>query len=327
MSSPTFIQDQNPANLADLTKTSVPDTPGLVSAFTPRGSVDFGPIGGARVSPPSSSSSKYIPGPYAMYYQQGHFDAENRNRAFVIEGVPVDMPYHDIAAIFNVRNFCIFSPRFASSSFSFFVSLLTHSQHREFNTVKGPVLSELASHGRIYVGFTDIYEAKMAAVKAKSFFANWRFHALTAKEFAQKFEPSLAPTTSDYEGQIFATVYYNSGPEETDGRIISHSFKALLSTYGEVKAFHSIPTDHNNIVNFHVEFSDTRAADNVVSGLNGSSLPVSLLSLLDLGFSLAHISSHRSASSMSSTSNLMSLIMHMPITQLKSLLLALLQLS
>ncbi|DAA79513.1 TPA_exp: putative Meiosis protein MEI2 [Trichophyton benhamiae CBS 112371] len=246
MSSPTFIQDQNPANLADLTKTSVPDTPGLVSAFTPRGSVDFGPIGGARVSPPSSASSKYIPGPYVMYYQQGHFDAENRNRAFVIEGVPVDMPYHDIAAIFN---------------------------HREFNTVKGPVLSELASHGRIYVGFTDIYEAKMAAVKAKSFFPNWRFHALTAKEFTQKFEPSLAPTTSDYEGQIFATVYYNSGPEETDGRIISHSFKTLLSTYGEIKAFHSIPTDHNNIVNFHVEFSDTRAADNVVSGLNGSSLP------------------------------------------------------
>ncbi|KAM5439648.1 hypothetical protein MferCBS31731_004404 [Microsporum ferrugineum] len=244
MPSPSFLQDQNPANLADLTKTSVPDTPGLVSALSPHGSVDFGPIGGVRVSPPSSS--RFIPGPYAMYYQYGRFDSENRNRAFVIEGAPTDMPYHDVAAIFN---------------------------HREFNTVKGPVLCELLSHGRIYVGFTDIYEAKMAAVKAKSFFPNWRFHALTAKEFTQKFEPLLASTTSDYEGQIFATVYYNGSHADADGRVISHSFKNLLSTYGDIKAFDSIPTDHNNIVNFHVEFNDTRAADNAVSALNGSSLP------------------------------------------------------
>ncbi|KAF3483589.1 putative Meiosis protein MEI2 [Arthroderma uncinatum] len=245
MSSPTFLPEQDPPNLTILTATSVPDTPGLTSSFVPRGAVDFGPIGGARVSPPLDS--EYVLTPYAMYYQFGHFDFENRNRALLIEGASASTTYTEISSLFN---------------------------HSEFPSIKGPVLNELASHGRIYVGFTNIQQAKMAAVKAKSYYPSWILHGLTAKEFTQKFEPHLVATTSNYEGQVYASVHYDNGNHPTaDGRAISHSFKTLLSSYGDIKAFHSIPTQHDDIVTFHVEFNDTRAADNAVSAFSGTSTP------------------------------------------------------
>ena len=99
-------------------------------------------------------------------------------------------------------------------------------------------------------------------------------HPLTAKEFAQKFEPSRAASASNFEGQIFASVFYNGRHPSADGRVISHSFKDLLETFGDIRAFNSLPTGQENVIDFLAEFFDTRAADNVVSTLNGTSVDV-----------------------------------------------------
>lgn len=149
-------------------------------------------------------------------------------------------------------------------------------QRHEFSTVKGPVLTDLGTYGKIFVGFTDIREAKGAAEKVKHIYPEWRLHALTAKEFAQKFEPGRSASASNFEGQIFASVFYNGRHPSADGRVISHSFKDLLETFGDVKAFNSLPAGQNNVIDFLAEFFDTRAADNVVATLNGSSVDASL---------------------------------------------------
>lgn len=105
-------------------------------------------------------------------------------------------------------------------------------------------------------------------------------HSLTAKEYAQKFDFSALSSTSDFEGQIFASVYYDSRNPGLDGRSVSHAFKDLVQTFGDIKAFHSLPTGQDNVTDFLIEFFDTRAADNAVFTLNGTSVDVSRLTSL-----------------------------------------------
>ncbi|KAK2734017.1 hypothetical protein FQN57_001886 [Myotisia sp. PD_48] len=221
-------------SITDLTATSEPDTQNIGGTFAHRSPVDFGPIGGARVV----QSSFPI-----MYCQFGQFDSENRNRAFAIDGAPTDTPYQAVAAIFD---------------------------RREFSTVKGPVFSELSSVGRIFVGFTDMRDAKCAYAKVRHLHPEWIFRPITAREFSHKFEPHLAASVSNFEGQIFVSVYYNGSHRHADGRVISHSFKDLLETFGDLRAFSSYPTAQDNVIDFIAEFFDTRVADNVVASLHGT---------------------------------------------------------
>ena len=95
----------------------------------------------------------------------------------------------------------------------------------------------MSTKGSIYVGFTDIRDAKSAFEKVQRLHPEWRMRSLTAKEYAQKFDFPSVVSISDFEGQIFASVYCrNSG---LDGRVVSHSFKDLVETFGDIKAFHS----------------------------------------------------------------------------------------
>lgn len=89
----TFPQAASHPQISDLTARSEPDASGSNGVFAHRMPGDFGPIGGARVIQTSFPM---------MYCQVGQFDYENRNRAFAIEGAPLDMPYQVITTIFDV---------------------------------------------------------------------------------------------------------------------------------------------------------------------------------------------------------------------------------
>ncbi|KAJ9272213.1 hypothetical protein DTO212C5_1718 [Paecilomyces variotii] len=202
---------------------------------------DFGPIGKAKTGNEHNHSSPII---------IGQFDQERRSRAFVIEDVPTGLSYLTLAGFFS---------------------------RREFRTLKGPVLSELRSKGRISVAFTDSREAQTAMNKIHHLRPEWRIHPLTAKEYAQRQDMSLSNQVSDFEGQIFVSVYYDSRDPNLHEQGVAQSLKDLAETFGDLKLFHAVPTGQDNVSDFLIEFFDTRDSENVVVTLNGTSVNSCLL--------------------------------------------------
>ncbi|KAL1960010.1 hypothetical protein VTO42DRAFT_678 [Malbranchea cinnamomea] len=233
--STSFMREPPHPGMGYLAATSEPDTPATANTCAGKPN-DFGPIGDTTMS------SDPLP---MMYCQFGQFDDENRNRAFAIEGAPHDFPYVAIANLFD---------------------------RREFSTLRGPVLSELVARGMIYVGFTDVRDARNAFEKVHKAHPEWRLHPMTAKEFAVKFGLRELDSVSDFEGHVAASVYYDGRTPDLDGRMISYSFKDMLETFGDIKAFKTVPIARDNVIDFLVEFFDTRSAENAVSTLCGSTV-------------------------------------------------------
>ncbi|OAX79451.1 hypothetical protein ACJ72_06232 [Emergomyces africanus] len=241
-------QQQPLSNMGYLAATSEPDashhdTSDVFGTRSNQRLSGFGPIGKAKLV------KRPLP---MMFAHLGKFDGENRSRAFAIEGIPGNLPYLTLAEIFN---------------------------RREFGSLKGPVFTELHSTGSIYVGFTDVRDANNASEKVARLHPEWRINFLTAQEYAQKFDPTNFDLVSDFEGQVFASVFYDSSNPALDARVVSHSFKDLLETFGDIKAFHGLSNNQGNVDEFLVEFFDTRAADNVISTLHGTSVDECVLEL------------------------------------------------
>ena len=144
----------------------------------------------------------------------------------------------------------------------------------------------MTPRGIIYIGFNDSREAKAAWEKVEKLHPEWRLHPMTAKEFAPKLGEHSPDRVSDFEGLITATVFFDARNPEMDGRSISYGFKNILEPFGDVKAFKTITTGQENVIEFMVEFFDTRAATNVVCTLDGSDINVSAHSTIVCLFTL-----------------------------------------
>ncbi|OXV06476.1 hypothetical protein Egran_05756 [Elaphomyces granulatus] len=223
------------SGMSYLAADSEPETQGLRNGSTKyvdQSTSAFGPIG-------MSSMIKESISPHPTNYSQVDYD--KRSRAFVIEEVPTGFTYLNLAGFFS---------------------------RREFGTLKGPNLSELKSNGRIYVSFTDSREARHAMDKVHLLRPEWRVVPLTAIEYARRSGTST-DQISDFEGQIYVTVYYNPSLDE---HTVGSSIKSLAETFGDVKAFRALCTGQRNVIEFQIEFFDTRDAENAVTVLNGTSL-------------------------------------------------------
>lgn len=132
--------------------------------------------------------------------------------------------------------------------------------------------------GKVYVAFADSREAKRAMEKVHMLQPEWRVFPLTAKEYVQHSEASLVSQTSDFEGQLLVTIYYDSRNPDLDQHTAARSLESLALTFGDIKAFTAIPTGQDNMSEFHVEFFNTRDADNFLTTLNGTSIDVSVYS-------------------------------------------------
>jgi hypothetical protein len=131
----------------------------------------------------------------------------------------------------------------------------------------------LKSNGRIYVSFTDSREARHAMDKVHVLRPEWRVVPLTASEYARR-SGSFVDQISDFEGQIYVTVYYDCRNPNLDDHTVGSSIKNLAETFGDVKAFRALCTGQRNLIEFQIEFFDTRDAENAVTVLNGTSLEV-----------------------------------------------------
>ncbi|KAL4899276.1 hypothetical protein BDW74DRAFT_171645 [Aspergillus multicolor] len=175
-----------------------------------------------------------------------HADNEQEHtRALLIENVPTNLTYMSLAGFFN---------------------------RREFTSLKGPILSELSSKGRVYASFTDCREAQKAAEKVRLLRPEWRVVPLTSKEYVQHLDPALLPQTSDYEGQLLATVYYDSRNPGLNQHTVARSLETLAMTFGDIQSFTPLLSGQENIAEFHIEYFNIRDAENVMTTLNGTSV-------------------------------------------------------
>ncbi|PYH98926.1 putative meiosis protein MEI2 [Aspergillus ellipticus CBS 707.79] len=188
--------------------------------------------------------------PYGAVH--GKFETEGRSRALVIENVPKNLTYMSLAGFFN---------------------------RREFGSLRGPVLSELSSKGKVYVAFTDSREAMKAIEKVKILRPEWNVSLIAPKEYVQHVEPSLLSQTSDYEGQLLVTVYYDGRNLSMNQHTVARSLETLAMTFGDIRTFTSLPTGQENIGEFHIEYFNTRDAENVMTTLNGTSVDDCILEI------------------------------------------------
>jgi hypothetical protein len=133
----------------------------------------------------------------------------------------------------------------------------------------------LSSKGNVYVSFTDCREAKKAIEKVRLLRPEWRVFPLTPREYVQHLDPALLPQTSNYEGQLLATVYYDSRNPGLNQHTVARSLETLAMTFGDIQAFTPLLSSQENISEFHIEYFNTRDAENVMTTLNGTSVDVS----------------------------------------------------
>ncbi|KAL4944743.1 hypothetical protein BDV06DRAFT_232684 [Aspergillus oleicola] len=233
-----MTKDLSPSNLSLLAATSNVD-PGAVevppTSRLERPLPAYGAIGSDRAHRDRLSLSSV----------RGQNEQEEPTRALLIENVPTNLTYMALAGFFN---------------------------RREFTSLKGPILSELSSKGKVYVSFTDSREAKKAAEKVRLLRPEWRLFPLTSKEYVQQLDPALLPQTSDFEGQLLATVYYDSRNPGLNQQTVARSLETLAMTFGDIKTFTPLLSGQENIAEFHIEYFNTRDADNVMTTLNGTSV-------------------------------------------------------
>lgn len=129
--------------------------------------------------------------------------------------------------------------------------------------------------GKVYVSFADCRETKKAIEKVHLLRPEWRVFPLTPKEYVQHLDPALHSRTSDYEGQLLATVYYDSRNPRLNQRAVARSLETLAMTFGDIKTFTASPSGQENIAEFHIEYFNIRDAENVMTTLNGTSVDVS----------------------------------------------------
>ena len=129
--------------------------------------------------------------------------------------------------------------------------------------------------GKVYLSFTDSRDAKNATEKVHLLRPECRIVPLTARELIQHSDTSLLPNTSDFEGQLLVGVYYASRNPSLNQHAVARSLEALALTFGDIKAFNQLPTGQDNVSEFHLEFFNTRDADNATTSLNGARVDVS----------------------------------------------------
>lgn len=124
----------------------------------------------------------------------------------------------------------------------------------------------------MYVAFTDSREAKNAIGKVCLLRPEWHAVPITCREYVQHSEPAVLHQTSDFEGQLSVSVYYDSHNPSLNQGTVALSLETLAVTFGDIRSFKVLPSRQGNVSEFLIEFFDTRDAENAMTTLNGTSM-------------------------------------------------------
>jgi hypothetical protein len=119
----------------------------------------------------------------------------------------------------------------------------------------------------IIVGFTDYRDAKVAYANAQQDHPQWRLVRLTPKAFALNNEDAPfagrvnVAHVSDFEAQLIVSVFFDGRDDSIKAHPTFELLRQILETFGELKAFHSMPIQQGNVREIRVEYYDTRHAE------------------------------------------------------------------
>ena len=141
--------------------------------------------------------------------------------------------------------------------------------------------SALGEHGVVCVGFTDYRDAEHAFMATKISRPDWRLTRLAPKAYALKKGDGAttnAVRVTDFESQVVVSVFFNQHDPNIEAASTFQLVKQALSSFGDIKAIHSLPHEQGNVRDIRVEFFDTKAAFLAVQSLREVQLGVSLSS-------------------------------------------------
>lgn len=137
-----------------------------------------------------------------------------------------------------------------------------------FNSVIGVTLKDLKQHGVVIVGFSNIRDAAEVEPYIRNVQPTWTVRRISPKQYAQQALGSSSDMVTDYEAQLIVTLFYNGNQNRFLAIPVVNKLKQTLTTFGYLKAFHTLPAIQNHAREFRVEFDDTRSALNALVSLD-----------------------------------------------------------
>lgn len=113
------------------------------------------------------------------------------------------------------------------------------------------------SEGKLLVTFGDVSESKRMYCLLFDTMKTWTLTPMTASQVAA-FTGKDPRRVSRYQGQLIASVSYTGYPVQ---EVILAQVHSILDRFGYVKAMRKISVDQPGVVEYRIEFYDSRAAD------------------------------------------------------------------
>lgn len=103
---------------------------------------------------------------------------------------------------------------------------------------------------------------------------SWTVRRILPKQYARRTSNVPVDTVTDHEAELVVNVFYDGNQNHVVARPVVTALKQTLATFGNLKAFHTLPPVQRHTRGFRIEFQDTRSAQNALVALNDAVIEV-----------------------------------------------------
>lgn len=140
-----------------------------------------------------------------------------------------------------------------------------------FKSLVGVSYKNLAEHGVVIVGLSNMCDAFQLEQFLKNIQPTWTTRRLSPKQYARQAFNNPTDNVSDFQAQLIVTVFY-------DGNVLAgpaiRTLKLAFEDFGYLKAIHSLPANQQRVREFRVEYEDTRSTNCALSSLKNAMIDV-----------------------------------------------------
>ena len=134
-------------------------------------------------------------------------------------------------------------------------------------------MTDLAMMGTIYIKYNDLRESETTFSKLQQSKEEWNVQYIGAKHFIFKYQPQDFFYTSEYDGQMVMSAFYQGQRQHFHIDNIQELVKALLCNFGELFSFDVISCDFPAVI-CKAEFFNATAAVLATTQLRNLKIPV-----------------------------------------------------